>query len=83
MVSRNISLVHSKVNLRIQSECEKIRARKTPNMHNFYAVLCNNIMKYMAQVIYISLLYIKYIYRSNFVVKSYVFIQIKMKSFIL
>ena len=83
MVSRNISLVHSKVNLRIQSECEKIRARKTPNTHNFYAVLCNNIMKYMAQVIYISLLYIKYIYRSNFVVKSYVFIQIKMKSFIL
>ena len=27
-----------RINLRIQSECRKIRTRKTPNMHTFYAM---------------------------------------------
>ena len=30
----------SSVSLRIQSKCEKIRARKTPNTDTFYALIC-------------------------------------------
>ena len=66
---------HFRVNLRIQSECGKIRTEKTPNTDTFYALIVGNIyqkLKWFCLVFCSPTIYLKvlsFFFSKNFISK--------------